>query len=330
MKRILSIVLSVAVLVGVCSSNALAASPDLEENDFKFYATKNGKEVTENYVVEGTIGITLELSKNIDSDVDVTIWHIPDGEKYVLYMKTLRKDQDKVRISYVPTDVSVMGFECAVTKNGNTLFSKTISYQVIPIIVQQEGSLVSATSGRATQMSVKWKNRCGSEYDNTADGAYIYYTNDSHFKNGIKKVKVSDPDQTSRKITGLSNNKTYYVAIKIFKKRGGKIYTSKLSRIQSVKVGMPKCVLSKVTSPKKKYLKAVWKKVSGCSGYQMQISLKSSFSGARAKSISKSKASYTVSGFKTKKKYFVRIRAYEKVGKKTYYGSWSKAKSITL
>ena len=327
MKRILSIVLSVAVLVGVCSSNALAASPDLEESNFKCYVMQDGQEVTGNYITGAYATMVLEMNTDVDSDV--WIWTLSSGQEAILYSKTVKKH--KVSVTYVWDDnASDIGFKCVVRQNGDTVFSKTITYQVIPIIVQQEGRLVSATSGRATQMSVKWKNRYGSEYDNTADGAYIYYTNDSHFKNGIKTVKVSDPDQTSRKITGLSNNKTYYVAIKIFKKRGGKIYTSKLSRIQSVKVGMPKCVLSKVTSPKKKYLKAVWKKVSGCSGYQMQISLKSSFSGARAKSISKSKASYTVSGFKTKKKYFVRIRAYEKAGKKTYYGSWSKAKSITL
>ncbi len=327
MKRILSIVLSVAVLVGVCSSNALAASPDLEESNFKCYVMQDGKEVTGNDITGAYATMVLEVNTDVDSDV--CIWALSSGQEAILYSKTVKKH--KVSVMYVWDDnASDIGFKCVVRQNGDTVFSKTITYQVIPIIVQQEGRLVSATSGRATQMSVKWKNQYGSEYDNTADGAYIYYTTDSHFKNGIKKVKVSDPYQTSRKITGLSNNKTYYVAIKIFKRRGGKIYTSKLSRIQSVKVGMPKCVLSKVTSPKKKYLKAVWKKVSGCSGYQMQISLKSSFSGARAKNISKSKTSYTVSGFKTKKKYFVRIRAYEKVGKKTYYGSWSKAKSVTL
>ena len=88
--------------------------------------------------------------------------------------------------------------------------------------------------------------------------------------------------------------------------------------------------LAKVSSPKKGYMKAAWKKIMSCSGYQMQISLKPNFAGAKAKNISKTKLTYTVSGFKSKKKYFVRIRAYEKVGSKTYYGSWSKAKSVKV
>ena len=85
-----------------------------------------------------------------------------------------------------------------------------------------------------------------------------------------------------------------------------------------------------VTSPQKKYLKVDWKNVVGCSGYQMQISPKSNFDGAKAKNISKAKTTYTVSGFQSKKKYYVRVRAYQKVGGKTYYGNWSKEKSVKV
>ncbi len=104
----------------------------------------------------------------------------------------------------------------------------------------------------------------------------------------------------------------------------------KATKIITVTVNPKQVVLTAVTSPKQKYLKADWKNVAGCSGYQMQISLKSNFAGAKSKKISKSKTTYTVSGFKSKKKYYVRVRAYEKVGKKTYYGSWSKAKSVKV
>lgn len=78
----------------------------------------------------------------------------------------------------------------------------------------------------------------------------------------------------------------------------------------------------------KKKLKMTWKKLSGVAGYQIQISTKKSFKGAKTISISKSKKKYTKKNLKSKKKYYLRIRAY-----KTYkdtnkkminaYGKWT-------
>lgn len=92
---------------------------------------------------------------------------------------------------------------------------------------------------------------------------------------------------------------------------------------------MPK--VSKVKAVKaearKKKLILKWKKSSGVSGYQLQISTKKNFKGARKISISKSKNTYTKKGLKKKKKYNIRIRAYKTykdVDKKTkkVYGKW--------
>lgn len=95
------------------------------------------------------------------------------------------------------------------------------------------------------------------------------------------------------------------------------------------KVSVPK--VKKVTglkvSAKKKALVVSWKKLSNISGYQIQVSTKSSFKGAKLIAVSKSKTKYTASKLKSKKKYYFRIRGY-----KTYkaangknakaYGSW--------
>lgn len=83
----------------------------------------------------------------------------------------------------------------------------------------------------------------------------------------------------------------------------------------------------KVTA-KKKQLVISWKKAAGISGYQIQVSTKSNFKGAKTNSISKSKTKYTASKLKAKKKYYVRIRAYktykDAAGKsKKAYGKWA-------
>lgn len=96
--------------------------------------------------------------------------------------------------------------------------------------------------------------------------------------------------------------------------------------------------VSKVKSFKakagKKKLTLSWKKVSGAAGYQVQIGIKKNFKGAKTISVSKSKKNYVRKGLKSKKKYFIRIRAY-KVYKNTYgtmekvYGSWNKISKKT-
>lgn len=73
----------------------------------------------------------------------------------------------------------------------------------------------------------------------------------------------------------------------------------------------------------------VWNKQKGVSGYQIQYSRNSSFRGA--KTLTKS-ASYNVVNLSNlaKTKYYVRIRAYKKIGSRTYYGSWSKAAGLNM
>lgn len=87
--------------------------------------------------------------------------------------------------------------------------------------------------------------------------------------------------------------------------------------------------IKKAKLTKKKTLQIQWKKVSGASGYQVQIALnrkcskgKKSYQVAKGKTIKK-----TVKRLK-KRKYYVRMRAYCKRKGKKYYGTWSKVKKV--
>lgn len=81
----------------------------------------------------------------------------------------------------------------------------------------------------------------------------------------------------------------------------------------------------KVTAGKKK-LTMLWKKDSSVAGYQIQISTKLNFKGAKIIDIAKSKKTYTKKSLKSKKKYYVRIRAYKTYKDngmtKKVYGKW--------
>lgn len=73
-----------------------------------------------------------------------------------------------------------------------------------------------------------------------------------------------------------------------------------------------------------------WKKQSSqTTGYQIQYSTSSKFKRAKTVSVSKkSTTSATVKKLSKKKKYYVRVRTYKKVGKAYYYSSWSKVVSV--
>ena len=71
-----------------------------------------------------------------------------------------------------------------------------------------------------------------------------------------------------------------------------------------------------------------WKKQSGITGYQIQYAMKKSFAGKKNVWIkSPKKTSKNITNLKPKKKYYLKIRAYKTVNKKTYYGAWSKVVS---
>lgn len=90
-----------------------------------------------------------------------------------------------------------------------------------------------------------------------------------------------------------------------------------------------KTTLKKVTAFKakalKKALKLTWEKAAGASGYEIQYSLNKNFK--KAKKIIIKKASVktrTIKGLKKNKKYYIRIRATMKKGKRKINGPWVK------
>lgn len=74
-----------------------------------------------------------------------------------------------------------------------------------------------------------------------------------------------------------------------------------------------------------------WKKKTNIAGYQIQYSANSKFKkGNKTIKIKKVKTlSKKITGLKPSKKYYVRIRTYKIVNKKTYYSNWSKKKCVT-
>ena len=72
------------------------------------------------------------------------------------------------------------------------------------------------------------------------------------------------------------------------------------------------------------------KQAAQTTGYQVQYSTSSNFSGAKTVTVNKNTTAVkNVTGLTAKKKYYVRIRTYKTVGKTNYYSAWSGAKNVT-
>ena len=86
----------------------------------------------------------------------------------------------------------------------------------------------------------------------------------------------------------------------------------------------------KVKAGKKK-LTVTWKKDKNVSGYQIKIATKKNFKGAKTYTV-KSYKTYkkVIKKLKAKKKYFVKVRAYKKVGKSKVYGAYSAVRSCKV
>ena len=122
-----------------------------------------------------------------------------------------------------------------------------------------------------------------------------------------------------------ANNKNVGTATAYVKMKNGYSGTFSFSFLINPKA----TALSKVTAGKKSFT-AKWKKqATQTTGYQLQYSTDSKFNGAKTVTVNKTATvSKAVKKLKAKKKYYVRIRTYKTVSGRTYYSTWSAAKSV--
>lgn len=90
-----------------------------------------------------------------------------------------------------------------------------------------------------------------------------------------------------------------------------------------------KAVLKKVKATGKKKVKIIVKKTSEkINGYEVILSTKNNFK--KAKKVTTKKNAVTVKKLKAGKKYFVKVRAFKKVGNKKIYGKYSTVKKVIV
>ena len=94
-------------------------------------------------------------------------------------------------------------------------------------------------------------------------------------------------------------------------------------------VTKPKKAKIKKVKGYKKALEVSYAKVSGASGYQIQVATDKKFKkNKKTVTAKKSKTKVKISKLKKTKKYYVRVRVYKSVLGKKVYGAWSKVKTV--
>lgn len=178
---------------------------------------------------------------------------------------------------------------------------------------------LSASSVNAAKIKISWKKAVD------ADG-YLLYRYDGK-KKAWKCIKtITKGIITSYIDSGLASGTAFKYRVCAFtsadKKYKGDFSNSVTTATKPSKISI------KTVTAKKKALALKWKKTAG-SGYEITYSSKKNFSGAKTVKINgASKSSCTVKKLKSKKTYYVKIRAYKKVGGKIYRGPYSARKQV--
>lgn len=149
---------------------------------------------------------------------------------------------------------------------------------------------------------------------NGGGGKYKFLMDNQACSHTYKASKV--------KATYFSQGYTHYTCSKCGASYNGS-YTAKLS--------IPKESISSIRGAKKK-LTLSWKKMDGVSGYQIRYSTSKNFK-KNVKTVTVKKANTskkTIKKLKSKKNYYVQVRAYAAKDGMTVYGKWSAKKKVKV
>ena len=92
-------------------------------------------------------------------------------------------------------------------------------------------------------------------------------------------------------------------------------------------IAVPRVVVKKLKAGKKQ-IRLTWKKQSKVSGYEIRYATKANMKKAKRIKVNAKTASKTIKKLKSKKRYYIQIRAYKTNDHKKIYGNWSIKKTL--
>lgn len=195
-----------------------------------------------------------------------------------------------------------------------TVTQKNIARKKLSKVKSLKTKAVKLATGSKTTLTLSWNKVVGAEKYEVQQ--YI----------GKKWKTIKTVSKTPYTVTKLKANKFYKFRVRAV---AGK-YCGSWSSTYKCKTVPLKTTIEIKTG--KNLFATLWSKVANVTGYEVQYSTSKKFTEKTTKSKKfKSKITkYTFNKLKSKKKYYVRIRAYKTVNKKPVYGAWSSVKSIKV
>lgn len=241
---------------------------------------------------------------NLDSTWDSTLSG-GNAQKYEYFLKSNKEFPDHVR----DEEYASAEFTGKYPVSG-------VSYaKYQPFLGKVQGLKVSSIS--STSVSISWTAQANAQkykifqYD-PSDGKYYQAATSKTPSVTVKKLK--------------SGTAYRFIVCAFHDEYGNGIF----SNVLSFTTNPARPSVSKLSTSSGK-ITVTWKKISACTGYQVQYSTSKTFASSATKSsvISKnSTVSKTLSSLKKGKKYYLRVRAYITVNGKKQFGDWSSTKYI--
>ncbi|WP_425756104.1 fibronectin type III domain-containing protein [Ihubacter sp. rT4E-8] len=158
------------------------------------------------------------------------------------------------------------------------------------------------------------------------DGLMLFYD----VKGGFRHVNT-ETEGYKPVINGMATEQSFYalVAYDRFVNKKNSLYDMTDGEKPLAKPA--KAAITSLKSIKSKALTVQWKKVKHADGYQITYATVSKFTGSKSVLASKSALSKTVTKLKSKKTYYVKVRAYRTDAKgNKVYGSYSAPKKVKV
>ena len=144
-------------------------------------------------------------------------------------------------------------------------------------------------------------------------------------------IKKTDHKYSRRVVLPTLTNEGY--TLNVCTVCGHEIKTNIVPKLKENKISkndkVPKVTKLKLKAGKKRILLS-WKKVSKVDGYEIQYSKNSKMKKNKKFVIKGNKTKKVIKKLKSKKKYYVRIRAYKKNGKKVVYGKYTNVVGVKV
>lgn len=346
--------------------NALSGTMEFEVSDATNISDDTKTDIEEQageYEVGSVLDLTLEQKINTITGEDAWKTNITELEYNMSIALSLDEnladgeDYEIIRVHDGKTDVVEASYDSetdTLTFDTDRFSTYAIAYKKAPSHTHVSTKIDKVKATCATNgVKEYYKCSCGKYFEDAACKKEITDLNawkegegciaaaksislsaTSYTYNGkVKKPTVTVKDSRGTKIAASNYNVTYGSGRKNVGKYTVKItfkgnYAGKVTK--SFKINPKSTTISSIT-PKSKGFTVKWKKEkTQTTGYQIQYSTSSTFKSAKTVTVSRNvTTNKKISKLKAKKKYYVRIRTYKKVGSAKYYSSWSRAKKVT-